>query len=66
MTKEQEKARELVLAEWLGELEYQKDHEFDWIEKARIIRMINAIRVLLNIEEIHTVLETMKKEIENL
>lgn len=45
------KELQLLLAEYLGELMHQSDNTFDWIEKDAITRKINAVNVLLDINE---------------
>lgn len=37
------------LLEYLGELMHQSENEFDWIEKDKIVRKINAVNTLLGI-----------------
>jgi hypothetical protein len=55
---------ELLLAEHLGELIYQRDNTYNWIEKDRILRKINAINELLEIgEKQPTYLDAIKQTV---
>lgn len=38
-----------LLAEYLGELLHKEENTFDWIEKDKVTRKINAINELLDI-----------------
>lgn len=38
------------LSEYLGELMHKQENTFDWIEKERITRELNAVRLLLGID----------------
>lgn len=40
-----------LLAIHLGELLYQYEHNFDWIEKSGIARKINSVYALLDIDK---------------
>ena len=38
------------LCEYLGQLMHEKENEFDWIKKDKIIEKINAVNKLLDID----------------
>jgi hypothetical protein len=39
------------LCEYLGELKAEKDQTFEWIEKDNLIERINAVNLLLGLDE---------------
>lgn len=56
------KELESALSVYLGELMYMDENTFDWIEKDKIIRKINAVYELLDIaEKKPTFMDTIKE-----